>query len=385
MDSFSIAPTAPIRRESTSPTTDSPPAKRGKSAPRFGRELSQRVREAANDDVLRRAYRSLHVKAAVVVMWYAASFVFLLLAQGWILGTLACISFALAMTAVGFNIQHDANHNAFFRTRQTGRLSLANRIAGLSMHTIGGSSKRWIDGHVYRHHAAPNVVGKDDDVELEPLARLAPAQRRRWWHAFQHYYVWILYAFTAGAIIVGDIVGAVADSVSSDKARKSPTVADYTIMLVSKALFVGTFVVVPLLMHPWWVVLIGALGVLGVSGWVLGMVFQLAHVVEEADFSDIESRDKTRWHEWQIRATVDFCHGRGLVPHVVTWFAGGLNFQTIHHLFPELPHTVYPKVAPVVAQTCEDYGIRYRVQPSLRAAVASHYRHVRSLAAPVAG
>jgi hypothetical protein len=33
----------------------------------------------------------------------------------------------------------------------------------------------------------------------------------------------------------------------------------------------------------------------------------------------------------------------------LTWFTGGLNYQTEHHLFPRLPHTAYPFVAPIVA------------------------------------
>ena len=77
------------------------------------------------------AYRRLHRKAAVVVSWYLASYVLIVTASGWTVGTLACVSLALSMAAVGFNIQHDANHNAFFPARGSKRLTNANRAASL--------------------------------------------------------------------------------------------------------------------------------------------------------------------------------------------------------------------------------------------------------------
>ena len=122
---------------------------------------------------------------------------------------------------------------------------------------------------------------------------------------------------------------------------------------------------------------------LAISGVVLGVVFQLAHVVSEADFCSVDARSEARWHEWQVLASVDFCQGDGPVARMVTWYCGGLNYQTEHHLFPTLPHPVYRVIAPIVADTCAEFGIPYLVQPTLRAAVRSHYRHLRLLGRPV--
>jgi linoleoyl-CoA desaturase len=344
----------------------------------FGRELVARVGDSLSEPELVEARDRLHRKAAVVLAWYLASYVFVLVAQGWILGWLACLSLALSIGAVGFNIQHDANHNAFFRS-STRRLSTANRIAGLSLNAIGGSSARWIEGHVRQHHVSTNIVGRDHDIDLPPFARFAPSQRHHRWHVFQHLYLWVVYGFTTTGIIVGDVVGTVRESISGDRHGRTPSLLDYVALVGSKGLFVGVMVVIPMFAHPWWVVALGAAVVLGLSGFLLGTVFQLAHAVEEADFADAADPATTRWHEWQVRTTVDFCHGSGRVARAVTWYAGGLNFQTEHHLFPSLPHTAYPVIAPTVARTCAEFGIRYQVQPTLRAALRSHYRHVRAL------
>ena len=349
----------------------------------FGADLSMRVAERLDADTLRVAHGRVHRKALVMVAWFVVSYVGVLLASTWAWGALACVSLALAIAGVGFNIQHDANHNALFATGGSKRLTMANRLAGLSIHAIGGDSKRWIDGHVRVHHAAPNVVGRDQDIELAPFARMAPGQRRRSWHGVQHLYIWVVYAFTTAAIIIGDVVGIIEDSVSGDRHGNRPPLRDYLVMIGSKSLFVVAMVAVPIWIHSWRPVLIGTLAVLAISGLVLGVVFQLAHVVSEADFCSVDDRSEARWHEWQVLASVDFCQGRGPVSSMVTWYCGGLNYQTEHHLFPGLPHPVYAEIAPIVAGTCEEFGIPYRVQPTLRAAVRSHYRHLRRLGRPI--
>ncbi|MCD9625687.1 fatty acid desaturase family protein [Rhabdothermincola salaria] len=346
---------------------------------RFGSDLRTAVDQRLSEGVLRRAHRQLQSKAVVIGAWYLASYALLLVAGSWWLGILACASLALAMAGVGFNVQHDANHNALFRTKGSKRLTGANRAAGWSMYALGGSSKRWIDGHVYVHHAATNVVGRDDDIELAPFGRFAPQQARRPWHRFQHLYLWAVYCFTALAIMVADVASTVTESITGDRHGRRPTVLEYVELLATKAVFVFLMVGVPLLMHPWWIVLLGIALTLSVAGLLLGVVFQLAHVVEEAEFRQDGAENAIRWHEWQVRSTVDFCQGSGPVDRLVTWYTGGLNHQTEHHLFPQVPHTAYPVIAPAVREVCDAFEIPYRVQPTLRQAIASHYRHLRHL------
>jgi linoleoyl-CoA desaturase len=152
--------------------------------------------------------------------------------------------------------------------------------------------------------------------------------------------------------------------------------------VITKTAFVGAMVVVPLLLHPWWIVVLGITLTLGVAGLLLGVVFQLAHAVEQAEFRSPDDPIEMGWHEWQVRSTVDFCHDRGLVSRLVTWYTGGLNHQTEHHLFPRVPHTAYPDIVPVVREVCARFALPHRVQPTLRQALGSHYRHLRSLGRP---
>ena len=349
----------------------------------FARTLADRVELRLDEQTLARAYRRLHRKAAVIAAWYVLSYLLMLAASGWIVGSVACLSLALSMAAVGFNIQHDANHNAFFPAGGSKRLTAANRTAGWSIHAIGASSSRWIDGHVFAHHGSPNVVGRDADIELSPFARLAPSQTRHPWHRLQHLYLWPLYGFTAVSIIVADVVCTIGESFTGDRKGRRPTAHDYLVLGVTKSIFLAAMLGVPLLLHPAWVVALGAIAVLTITGVLLGIVFQLAHAVTEAAFCEDGDRPEGRWHEWQVRTSVDFCHGDGAADRALTWYIGGLNYQTEHHLFPRLPHTAHPVVAPVVAEVCADHSIRHHVQPSLRLAIRSHYRHVRELGRPL--
>lgn len=345
----------------------------------FAPQLIAAVDEALDPETLRRARRKLHHKALIIAAWYLASFALCMLAHSFLQALVACTSMALAIAAVGFNIQHDANHNAFFDTHGSKRFTAANRLVGWSMYAVGASQKRWIDGHVYTHHSSTNVVGKDYDIELKPFGRLAPQQSRYPWHRFQHLYLWPLYSFTALSILVADVISTVVESFTGDQNGRKPSVREYAALLGTKAAFVGIMVGLPLMVHDWWTVLIGAAYTMGVCGILLGVVFQMAHVVEEAEFCDAAARPDMRWHEWQIRSTVDFCQGDGPIARLVTWYCGGLNYQCEHHLFPQVPHTAYPDIAPVVRDQAARFDIPYFVQPTLRQAIGSHYRHLKHL------
>ena len=100
----------------------------------------------------------------------------------------------------------------------------------------------------------------------------------------QHRYLWVIYAFTAFGIIVGDAVGMIRESFRGDRMGRRPTVRTYALMAMTKGLFVAAMIGPPLLMHPVWVVTVGAAYVFGVAGLLLGVVFQLAHAVEDASF-----------------------------------------------------------------------------------------------------
>ena len=346
----------------------------------FAGALTRAVAQRLDPATLRAAHHRLHVKAIIIAVWYLGSFAGVILASGWLEGLLTAASLSLAFTAVGFNIQHDANHNAFFAA-STKRLSRANRIVGWSMFVVGADANRWLYRHNTLHHASPNVVGLDSDINLGPLARLAPFQRRYFWHRYQHIYLWPLYCFTILEIMFNDLATLVGVSRHARSSRSR--LSDASVAVLTKVGFVAVMFGLPLLTHPFWVVAVGALAVMFAVGFLLGIVFQSAHVVEGAEFAAAGSRPPYQWHEWQVRSSLDFSHGSGPLSRLFRWYAGGLDHQTEHHLFPRVPHTAYPLIAPVISAVCADYDIPRHMQPSFHAAIASHYRHIRAMGRPL--
>ena len=133
------------------------------------------------------AYLRLHAKAVVILLWAFVSYWMLVVVTPW-WWPVCLLSFVLAVAGVAFNIMHDGNHQAFSRHRRT------NRLAGLTLELLGGSSLFWVDDHNRKHHTAPNVDPFDGDINYGVLARVAPSQPWRPWYRFQQYYMWFLYA-----------------------------------------------------------------------------------------------------------------------------------------------------------------------------------------------
>ena len=95
-----------------------------------------------------------------------------------------------------------------------------------------------------------------------------------------------------------------------------------------------------------------------VAGFVLSIVFQLAHTVEHTHFPlpDVSTgKMEDEWAIHQIKTTANFATRN----KVISWLVGGLNFQIEHHLFPGVPRYQYPEIQKMVKKFCTENGIRY--------------------------
>ena len=317
---------------------------------------------------------SMHAKTVVILAWFAASYGLLLAVggtSGWLASALT-VSLALATAGIGFSIMHDANHGAYART------AAANRAWALALDFIGASSYVWRFKHNTLHHTFANIDGMDADIDAAPFLRLAPSQPLRPYQRLQHLYAWPLYGVLAIKWwFVDDVIDLVRGRIGS-AVFPPPTGRQLATLVAGKAVFVTWAVVVPwLVFRSAWIAPLFLLGgfVLGV---VLSVVFQLAHTVPDAELHAAfagERRMSTGWAEHQVRATADFAPRNRLLG----WYVGGLNFQIEHHLFPEVSHQHYLALAGVVEAACLANGIPYRTQPTLRGAVAAHFRFLYAL------
>lgn len=318
----------------------------------------------------------MYVKTAIVIGWFVTSYILLVFgAEAWWQAVPLSLSLGLALAAIGFNIQHDGGHHAYSDR------SWVNTLAALSLDFMGVSSFVWHWTHNVAHHTYVNITGHDADIDLEPIARLSPHQKRRPFHRYQHWYIWPLYClFTIKWHLFDDFCEVLSGQCGPQRIPRLG-VRDRIAFLGGKVISFSLAFGVPWLRHPAAHVLLFYCLVSCVLGVTLSVVFQLAHCVEEAEFplpQGKPGRIDNAWGVHQVETTVNFSRRSRLAG----WFLGGLNFQIEHHLFPRVCHVNYPELSPLVERTCREFGVRYSVHASFRAALASHYRWLRRMGNP---
>jgi linoleoyl-CoA desaturase len=339
----------------------------------FSRLLNQRADAVLGDPAtMRHAYRVMWAKSALVLAWTLGSYLFLLLvARTPVTVIPGSLSLGLAAAAIGFCIMHDANHGGYSPSRRV------NRLAAHSLDLIGGSSYVWAAKHL-AHHTYTNVADHDPDIDALPFARFEPSQRRRIWHRYQHFYMWLLYAcVTLRWQAVTDFTFLARGSIGRSSFRR-PRGWNLAGLVGGKIFFVVWAIAIPLLLHSPLHVLEVFLAASAVASLALTITFQLSHCLEEAVTLAPENHAAdAEWHIHQVEATSDFAQENTMI----RWYVGGLNHQIEHHLFPRVPHTLHPQLAGIVRRTALDCGIAYNAHPTMRSALRSHTRWLKQMGA----
>jgi linoleoyl-CoA desaturase len=149
-------------------------------------------------------------------------------------------------------------------------------------------------------------------------------------------------------------------------------------LILSKVFYYGYALILPLVFaSSWWVALIGYFLMHFIAGFVLAIVFQCAHVVENADYPKPLSTGnmKDNWFAHQLHTTSNFA----TKSRIFSWFVGGLNFQVEHHLFPNICHVHYKKLSPIVKATAKEFGLPYNNFKTFFGALMCHTRHLKKL------
>jgi len=325
------------------------------------------------------ARRRLHGKAVAIAAIVASAYWCLVVSDvALALRMCAAAVLAVGLVAVGTGIMHDANHGSFSRH------TWLNRTLAYTSDALGASSWLWRFQHNTLHHGNTNVVGVDADIALAPFARLAPSQPWHRWYRAQHIYMWPLYGFlTLKNFLVSDLVALTTGRMDQQPFRTRVRRADVVRIVVGKLCHIGWAIVIPLLFNPWWAVLAFYVACSWCVGFMLALVFQLAHCVDNADVADpTASRRGDDFAMHQLRTTVDVDSRVPVLGHVFRWVAGGLDHQIEHHLAPRLPHTIYPTIARRFRRACTQHGIAYHVQPGVWAALRSHARWLHEMSRP---
>jgi linoleoyl-CoA desaturase len=236
----------------------------------------------------------------------------------------------------------------------------------------------WNQKHNVIHHAFTNVDGVDDDIDIQPWMRMSETQKKYKLHKYQHLYFWFLYSLLyIFWILVLDYIKYFKSKVGGMPLKKM-TLSDHFVFWGFKLFHAFLFIGLPIYMVGFTDWLISFVIFTCVAGFVLSLVFQLAHTVEQTAFPVANVQTGKLEDEWavhQIKTTANFATNNKLV----SWLVGGLNFQIEHHLFPKISHVHYPAISKIIRQACQEYGLNYIEYPRVRLAVASHVAFLRQM------
>jgi linoleoyl-CoA desaturase len=341
----------------------------------FRKLLNERVDAYLRaSDLPARDVPAMYVKTAVMFVWWLASYL-LIVYSGWAglspwVSALLVVIYAFAVAGIGLNVMHDANHGGYSNNPRV------NKLLGYTMELLGSSSFIWKQKHNVWHHTYTNIAGLDADIETQGSIRLSPQEPWKPFYRLQVFYAPFLYGLLGFDFLVRDF--RVYFTGKSDAYHVYPPMSqsDKIVFWCGKIVFFAMTLLIPLLFFPWWQVLIGFFLFVFTIGLLLAAVFQLAHVVEPADFPEPIGdplRIENEWAIHEVETTVDFAPRN----RVLNWYVGGLNYQIEHHLFPHICHMHYPQLAPIVKQTCEEFGVQYHVYPTYREALAAHFQALR--------
>lgn len=340
----------------------------------FHKTLNQRVNAYLDENnIPGRDVPAMYLKTAIVLAWWLGTYLLLLLGNfPTPVNVALCLVWAMAIASVGFNVMHDANHGGYSNHPRI------NRLFSLSAEMLGMSGFRWRTKHNIWHHTYTNIAGFDDDVETFGLMRLTPHEPWKPLHRAQVYYFPLIYSMIGFDFFLRDFMMVFFGKSDENHVYPKMRTGDKVTFWAGKLFFLTIMFVLPLLVFPWWQVLIGFMIVMLSVGLIMGVIFQLAHINGDAAFPEPTGNPlqvKNEWAVHQVETTANFAPNNRLL----NFYVGGLNYQIEHHLLPHICHLNYPRLAPIVRATCEEFGIRYTSYPTWREAFFCHLRELRLL------
>jgi fatty acid desaturase len=260
-----------------------------------------------------------------------------LLKNPWLIA-LDAAGLGLVSGQLGFQL-HDAGHKQMFE--RNWKNHLVGYFTGNGL--LGMSFGWWVDKH-NRHHASPNHVDDDPDINNLAIAynREQALQRRgpmRWLAAYQ------AFAFFPMIFFLGFSMHAssVAFLAGRDAKRRWLEVA---ILAGHVVAYVGLLVA---FLGPWMALLVFVIHK-GVAGFYLATVFAPNH----KGMPQIEEGARLDFLREQVLTARNVRSGA-----VTDLWYGSLNYQIEHHLFPAMPRNRVRAAHRIVREFCGEIDVPY--------------------------
>jgi fatty acid desaturase len=305
-------------------------------------ELARAVRDSG---LMRRRYGYYWTKLIAAPLALGCSvLVFLWVGDSWWQLAVAAL-FAVVFTQIAF-LGHDAAHRQIFRSGAWNDwISLI--IGGLF---VGMSYGWWQHKHT-RHHANPNKIGSDPDIEL-PVISFTPEQAAERQGAFTGWFPirWVLahQGVFFFPVLTLEGISLHASSVHRvfSRAHLDRRWAEISFLM---ARLIAYLALVFLVLSPG--LAVAFLGVqLGLFGLYLGISFAPNH----KGMPIVPSEVRLDFLRRQVMMSRNI---RGGI--LVDVAMGGLNYQIEHHLFPSMARPHLHLAAPMISAYCLEHDVPY--------------------------
>ncbi len=282
---------------------------------------------------------------------------------------------SLGLSGIGLSVMHDANHGAYSKK------NWVNIVLGYSLNLIGANSFGWKMQHNVLHHTYTNVHEEDEDINPRGVIRMSPHSAWKKMHRFQHIYAWFLYGLMTIVWMVFKDFARLIHYHKNGLAKKhnANIVREWFIMIGTKLFYIGYIFLIPFVFTtlPWWQILTGIFIMHYITGFILAIIFQPAHVIDGTEYP-LPNEDRALENNWavhQLLTTTNF----GSRSPWFSWFVGGLNFQIEHHLFPNVCHVHYRNIASIVKATAHEFNLPYKNSKTFMHALRGHWRLLKQL------
>ncbi len=263
---------------------------------------------------------------------------FILLGDSWF-QLLMAGALGIVLTQVAF-VAHEAAHRAVLKSGPAN-----DRLARILANGVVGISYAWWTNKHTRHHANPNRVDKDPDIEIDTISFLDTdaASARGLRRAITKRQGWLFFPLLTLEGLNLHYLGIT--YLVTEKDAKSRWLELGLIAVRLAAVVVPVFLLLPLGM---------AFAFMGVQLAVFGLYMGAAFAPNHKGMPVIAPDAKLDFFSKQVRTSRNIRGGWW-----ATWLMGGLNYQIEHHLFPNMPRPHLARARDIVREQCTTLSVPY--------------------------
>jgi linoleoyl-CoA desaturase len=280
--------------------------------------------------------------------------------------------FQLSGLLIGFSLGHDASHNTAFKNK------FANQMLHFfSFLTIGIDPLLWGLRHIRSHHLYANVEGSDIDIDENPFLRLAPCHERKWFHKYQHIYAPFVYMLALlHSVFMGDWIYLFSNKYQWMRDGTN-NFQLYLRFFSFKIIYLSIILILPILFSKvdFEIIIISYLTTSAFTSMLFVVMLVGTHFFEEANYPDVKDNQlDDSWAVHQLKTSCDWNANN----YFAQFLSGGANCHAAHHLFPNLCHTSYSLINPIIEEKVKLFHLPYH-NKTLLEMMKSHFSHLKKM------